>query len=112
MSPSSNSISHNIGSVCGSDTELQLDYVNASEESSELVEGAQGSGRRRGLPGLPGGPALDELEPEISDEVLDALLAGARTAQEIAGPDGVLAHLTRRSAEPGAGGRADRAPGV
>ncbi len=28
--------------------------------------------------------------------MLDALLAGASTAQEIAGPDGVLAHLTRR----------------
>jgi putative transposase len=48
------------------------------------------------LPGLPGGPALGEADPEIADEVLDALLAGARTAQEIAGPDGVLAHLTRR----------------
>jgi len=45
---------------------------------------------------LPGGPGLGEAEPEISDEVLDALLAGATTAQEIAGPDGVLAHLTRR----------------
>ena len=96
MSPSSNSISHNTGSVCGSDNGLQLDYVNASEESSELVESAQGSERRRGLPGLPGGPALDEPDPEISNEVLDALLAGARTAQQIAGPDGVLAQLTRR----------------
>ncbi len=28
--------------------------------------------------------------------MLDALLAGARTAQQIAGPDGVLADLTRR----------------
>ncbi|MGO9501339.1 MAG: transposase, partial [Streptosporangiaceae bacterium] len=32
----------------------------------------------------------------ISDELLDALLAGARTAEEIAGPGGVLAHLNRR----------------
>ena len=32
----------------------------------------------------------------ISEEVLDALLAGASTAEEIAGPDGVLAQLTRR----------------
>jgi len=45
---------------------------------------------------LPGGPALGEPEPEISDAVLDALLAGASSAQEIAGPDGVLARLTRR----------------
>jgi transposase-like protein len=46
------------------------------------------------LPGLPGGPSLER--PEISDEALDALLAGASTAEEIAGPDGLLAHLTRR----------------
>jgi putative transposase len=48
------------------------------------------------LPGLPGGPVVGESEPEISDEVLDQLLAGASSAEEIAGPDGVLAHLTRR----------------
>jgi transposase-like protein len=48
------------------------------------------------LPGLPGGRGLDEPEDVISDAVLDALLAGASTAQEIAGPDGVLAQLTRR----------------
>ena len=52
--------------------------------------------RRGPLSGLPGGPGVGEREPVISDEVLDALLAGASTAQEIAGPDGVLAHLTRR----------------
>jgi transposase-like protein len=46
------------------------------------------------LPGLPGGSSLQR--PEISDEALDALLAGASTAEEIAGPDGLLAHLTRR----------------
>ena len=48
------------------------------------------------LPGLPGGPGVDEQPLEISDEVLDALLAGASTAQEIAGPDGLLGQLTRR----------------
>ena len=52
---------------------------------------------RRGLPGLPGGPGLGEsAELEISDEVLDALLAGASTPQQIAGPDGLLGQLTRR----------------
>jgi transposase-like protein len=39
---------------------------------------------------------LGEPAAEISDEVLDALLAGARTSEEIAGPGGVLAHLTTR----------------
>ena len=86
------STSHNIASSCGSADDLELGYVNPSEEQSELVE----SGRRGALPGLPGGPALGDPEPEIPDEVLDALLAGASTAQEIAGPDGVLAHVTRR----------------
>ena len=32
---------------------------------------------------------------EFSDELLDTLLAGAKTAQEIAGPDGLLGQLTR-----------------
>jgi hypothetical protein len=72
--------------------------VNPSEEQSELVESVERCvlGRRGALPGLPGGPALGEPKPEISDELVDALLAGASSAQEIAGPDGVLAHLTRR----------------
>jgi len=48
------------------------------------------------LPGLPGGSELDAPEVEISDALLDALLAGASTAQEIAGPGGVLGELTRR----------------
>jgi transposase-like protein len=45
---------------------------------------------------LPAGPELGEPAVEVSDEVLDALLDGASTAEEIAGPDGVLAQLTRR----------------
>jgi putative transposase len=92
------SASHNIASFCGSDNDLELGYVNPSGEQSELVEsvGRCERGRRGALPGLPGGRPLGEPEPEIPDEVLDALLAGASTAQEIAGPDGVLAHLTRR----------------
>ncbi len=65
------STSHNIASSCGSADDLELGYVNPSEEQSELVE----SGRRGALPGLPGGPALGDPEPEIPDEVLDALLA-------------------------------------
>ena len=48
------------------------------------------------FPGLPGGPGLDEEPLELSDELLDALLSGARTAEEIAGPDGLLGQLTRR----------------
>jgi putative transposase len=49
------------------------------------------------LPGLPGGGLLER--PELSDELIDELLAGARTAEEIAGPDGLLGELTRRLLE-------------
>src|SRR3954471_16589313 len=49
------------------------------------------------LPGLPGGGWLER--PELSDELIDELLAGARTAGEIAGPDGLLGQLTRRLLE-------------
>ena len=70
-----------------------------SSISSSHNDGLEASGQQlvgqRPLPGLPGGRGVDEPDP-ISDELLDALLAGARTAEEIAGPDGVLAHLTRR----------------
>src|SRR5881227_4252083 len=52
--------------------------------------------RREVVPGLPGGPGLDEEPLELSDELLDALLSGARTAEEIAGPDVLLGQLTRR----------------
>ena len=68
------------------------DVLSVSEERSDLrtVE------RREGLPGLPGGPGLDHKPLEVSDELLDVLLSGVRTAEEIAGPDGVLGQLTRR----------------
>ena len=35
----------------------------------------------------------------ISDEVIDELLAGASTEEEIAGPGGLLAQLTKRLVE-------------
>jgi transposase-like protein len=80
----------------GSDNDIEQGYVNPGEQRERYVNPGERRERRGPLPGLPGGRALDEGEPEISDEVLDALLAGARTAQQLAGPDGVLAHLTRR----------------
>ena len=80
-------------------TSSHSDVVScSSEERSEPFGRATRSEtveRREPLPGLPGGWGLDEREPEI-DELLDALLAGVSTAEEIAGPDGLLAHLTRR----------------
>jgi putative transposase len=49
------------------------------------------------LPGLPGGGLVDR--PELSDELIDELLGGAKTAEEIAGPEGLLGQLTRRLLE-------------
>jgi Transposase, Mutator family len=50
-----------------------------------------------------GSVPVDELLPiareRLSDELIDELLAGARTEQEIVGPGGVLADLTRRLVE-------------
>ena len=42
---------------------------------------------------------LQEVRDRLSDEVIDELLAGARTEEEIVGPGGVLAQLTKRLVE-------------
>ena len=60
--------------------------------SEELAEDAIGRARLRGALELPDGG-------EIPDAVIDQLLAGARTEEEIAGPGGVLAQLTKRLIE-------------
>ena len=61
------------------------------------MEDARETAEHPALPGLPGGGLIDR--PELSDELIDELLAGAQTAQEIAGPDGLLGQLTRRLLE-------------
>jgi putative transposase len=63
----------------------------------ELGVGGAPSAGPPPLPGLPGGGSLERSE--LSDELIDELLAGARTAEEIAGPDGLLRQLTRRLLE-------------
>jgi hypothetical protein len=60
--------------------------------SEELVEDAIDRARLCGALELPDGG-------EIPDAVIDRLLAGARTEEEIAGPEGVLARLTKRLIE-------------
>ena len=47
-----------------------------------------------------------------SDEVIDGLLAGARTEEEIVGPGGVLAQLTKRLVERALPGGVDPALGL
>src|SRR6266567_3889201 len=49
-----------------------------------------------------GGESLELLEAirdRLCDEVIDGLLAGARSEEEIVGPGGVLAQLTKRLVE-------------
>lgn len=72
--------------------------VERSEPGGRVERGA-GAAPAAGppRPGLPGGGLLER--PELSDELIDELLAGARTAEEIAGPDGLLGRLTRRLLE-------------
>jgi len=67
------------------------------EGRAERVASATVAGDPPPLPGLPGGGLLER--PELSDELIDELLAGASTAEEIAGPDGLLGQLTRRLLE-------------
>ena len=64
--------------------------------SQELVDGAvdRAGGRRRLRQAL-GVPS----DRRISDQVIDELLAGASTEEELAGPGGVLAQLTKRLVE-------------
>jgi putative transposase len=58
----------------------------------DVVDGAVGRRRLRQALGVPS-------DRRISDEVIDELLAGASTEEEIAGPGGVLAQLTKRLVE-------------
>ena len=60
--------------------------------SQARVDDAVDRARLRGMVERPGGE-------RIPDEVIDQLLAGARTEEEIAGPGGLLAQLTKRLVE-------------
>ena len=70
--------------------------VDPSSLSPELVDEAvdRAGGRRRVRQAL-GMPS----DRRISDEVIDELLAGASGEEEIAGPGGLLAELTKRLVE-------------
>ncbi len=72
---------------------------------TDLIGSAGGLGREPGgraarpAGGAPTTELLPELREQLSDEVIDQLLAGARTEEEIVGPGGVLAQLTKRLVE-------------
>ena len=66
------------------------------------VSNRVGAGEPLGEPApSPGilGSVPDDLRRQLSDEVVDELLAGAKTEEEIVGPGGLLAQLTRRLVE-------------
>jgi hypothetical protein len=69
--------------------------ADPSSLSPELVDEAvdRAGGRRRVR------QALRMPSGRISDELIDELLAGASTEEEIAGPGGLLADLTKRLVE-------------
>src|SRR5438067_5683150 len=62
--------------------------TKAKTETEELIDSA---GASLAIP--------DAVRDRLSDEVTDELLAGARTEEEIVGPGGVLAQLTKRLVE-------------
>jgi putative transposase len=62
------------------------------ELGDRLVDDAVDRARMRGMVQRPDGD-------RISDEVIDQLLQGARTEEEIAGPGGLLAAMTKRLVE-------------
>jgi putative transposase len=84
-----------------------------STEATIEMEGPGSAGVSRREPGGrvqrnaggcdPAGPSADGLPGEVrerlSDELIDELLAGARSEEEIVGPGGLLGDLTRRLVE-------------
>jgi putative transposase len=81
--------------------------------SERIVDRGSGGGERsepggraqlpaaaaRAAPGLPPAELAAEVRERLSDELIDELLIGARTEEEIVGPGGLLADLTRRLVE-------------
>jgi putative transposase len=63
-----------------------------SQISGRLIDDAVDRAKLRSMVELPDGD-------RISDEVIDELLAGAKTEQEIVGPGGLLGQLTKRLVE-------------
>jgi putative transposase len=76
---------------------IEVDQPGAGVALSEPGGRAR---RHGGATRRPDGPGLeDRLEALLPDGVLDELLAGARTEEEIVGPGGVLSQLTKRLVE-------------
>jgi putative transposase len=81
-------------------TRIDVEEARAGVERSEPGGRAQ---RDAGAARSPHGPSPAELPLEVrdrlSDELIDELLAGAQTEEEIVGPGGLLSRLTKRLVE-------------
>ena len=77
----------------GLDEDARFAGAERSELAPEVVDDAVNRARVRSAVG----PLADG--GRISDEVIDELLQGASTEEEIAGPGGLLAQLTKRLVE-------------
>ena len=91
--------------MCGheriGDSCLQYEKKKQGLERARVPNRA-GAGEPLGEPASPPGileRLPDEMRQKLPDELVDELLAGARTEEEIVGPGGLLAELTRRLAE-------------
>ena len=77
--------------------------IEGSEGRAAVARSEPGGRAERGGGGPPAELVVERLPPELrerlGDELIDELLAGARTEEEIVGPGGVLAQLTSRLVE-------------
>src|SRR3954447_5158226 len=76
----------------------------STKTSTDLIESAGGArtepgGRAQRPAGSESLELPEAIRDRLADEVIDELLAGARTEEEIVGPGGVLAQLTKRLGE-------------
>src|SRR5579863_4444063 len=88
-----------MSSTISSRLDEPLDPGSAGVERSEPVGRAQrraGAARRQPTPRA---ELAEEVKALLPNELIDELLAGARTQEEIAGPGGLLGQLTKRLVE-------------
>src|SRR5947209_10381910 len=79
----------------------------STTEKNQVVERARvpdrvGAGEPSGVPAPAPGMLQamgDDLRSKLPDELVDELLAGANSEEEIVGPGGLLAQLTKRLVE-------------
>jgi putative transposase len=81
-------------------TNIDVQDARAGVERSEPGGRAQrDAGAARPSQGRPVAELVPGVRDRLSDELIDELLAGARTEDEVVGPGGLLADLTRRLVE-------------